>query len=109
MDTTDSSDASDVDEKPKAKVKKPSKESVSGSGSNPGGGSCQVINGEPTWELAPTRQVKIRNFKGKKYVDIREYYRDGGGDLKPGKKGICLSKEQFDLLMQVLPEVAERF
>ena len=50
-------------------------------------GGCEVVNGEPTWTLAPKRFVKIRTFKGKKYVDIREFWTDDKGDLKPGKKG----------------------
>jgi hypothetical protein len=31
--------------------------------------------------------VKVRDFRGKVYVDIREYY-ESDGDLKPGKKGV---------------------
>jgi len=37
--------------------------------------------------LGNNRQVNVRNFKGKYYVDIREMYYDKEGDLKPGKKG----------------------
>jgi len=37
--------------------------------------------------LGNNRQVNVRNFKGKYYVDIREMYHDKDGDLKPGKKG----------------------
>jgi len=29
----------------------------------------------------------VSDFKGKKYVNIREYY-EKDGDLKPGKKGL---------------------
>lgn len=43
-------------------------------------------DGEPTWLLENRRFVKVREFKGKVMVDIREYY-DAGGELKPGKKG----------------------
>lgn len=39
------------------------------------------------WDLGNNRQVNVRNFKGKYYVDIREMYYDKDGDLKPGKKG----------------------
>jgi len=42
---------------------------------------------ETIWDLGNNRQVKVRNFKGKYYVDVREMYYDKDGDLKPGKKG----------------------
>lgn len=42
---------------------------------------------ETIWDLGNNRQVNVRNFKGKYYVDIREMYYDKDGDLKPGKKG----------------------
>jgi len=37
--------------------------------------------------LGNNRQVNVRDFKGKYYVDIREMYYDKEGDLKPTKKG----------------------
>lgn len=43
--------------------------------------------GENIWDLGNNRQVNVRDFKGKYYVDIREMYYDKEGDLKPGKKG----------------------
>lgn len=36
---------------------------------------------------------------GQVYVDIREFY-GAEGDEKPGKKGISLSKEQWEALKQ---------
>lgn len=42
---------------------------------------------ETIWDLGNNRQVNVRNFRGKYYVDIREMYYDKDGDLKPGKKG----------------------
>lgn len=48
---------------------------------------------ETIWDLGNNRQVNVRNFKGKYYVDIREMYYDKEGDVKPGKKGnIIFSK-----------------
>jgi hypothetical protein len=41
---------------------------------------------EPSWILDKNRFIKVREFRGKVYVDIREYY-ESDGDLKPGKKG----------------------
>lgn len=45
---------------------------------------------ESIWDLGNNRQVNVREFKGKLYVDIREMYYDKDGDLKPGKKGNIL-------------------
>jgi hypothetical protein len=43
--------------------------------------------------------VQVREFKGKTYVDIREYYVDKNTmETKPGKKGISLSCEQYQKL-----------
>ena len=33
------------------------------------------------------RYVSVRDFKGKTLVDIREYWMNGDGEMKPGKKG----------------------
>ncbi|XP_011704126.1 PREDICTED: activated RNA polymerase II transcriptional coactivator p15 [Wasmannia auropunctata] len=57
------------------------------------------------WDLGSNRQVNVRNFKGKYYVDIREMYYDKDGELKPGKKGICLSMPQWRKFMDVVEEV----
>nr|BAN21015.1 RNA polymerase II transcriptional coactivator [Riptortus pedestris] len=59
---------------------------------------------EPSWAIDTKRFVKVREFKGKVMVDIREYY-DAGGEMKPGKKGICLSVQQWRKLVDVIDEV----
>ena len=38
------------------------------------------------FQLADRRKISVREFKGKVYVDIREFY-ESDGELKPGKKG----------------------
>ncbi|KAF2640097.1 PC4-domain-containing protein [Massarina eburnea CBS 473.64] len=50
-----------------------------------------------------TRRVTISDFKGKTLVSIREYYEDANGDMKPGKKGISLSIEQYNALLSAAP------
>lgn len=42
--------------------------------------------GESYWEIDRQRRVTVRTFKGKIYVDVREYY-EKDGKLLPGKKG----------------------
>ncbi|PVH95609.1 PC4-domain-containing protein [Periconia macrospinosa] len=50
-----------------------------------------------------TRRVTISDFKGKTLINIREYYEDDGGNMRPGKKGISLSIEQYNALLAAAP------
>merc|ERR1712115_759033 len=60
-------------------------------------------NGEPTWELGQNKKVKIREYKGKTYIDIREWYVDKKDmETKPGKKGISLNTVQFQQLRTLI-------
>lgn len=54
--------------------------------------------------MGKNRFVKLSEFKGNWYVSIREYY-DAGGELKPGKKGIMLSLEQWRKLRGAEDEI----
>jgi hypothetical protein len=45
------------------------------------------------------RYVNVTEFKGKKLVNIREFYNDASGDMKPGKKG--MTKIILDLNLYV--------
>ena len=43
-----------------------------------------------------TRRVTIRKFNDVVGVDIREYYKDKNtGEMKPGRKGIYMTKDQY--------------
>ena len=53
-----------------------------------------------------TQFLQVREFKGKTYIDIREYYTDKSSmDTKPGKKGISLNCEQYRALKAILSDV----
>lgn len=38
-------------------------------------------------KIGKMRYVSVRDFKGKVLIDIREYWMNQDGDMKPGKKG----------------------
>ncbi|KAK0394462.1 hypothetical protein QR680_000751 [Steinernema hermaphroditum] len=96
-----SSDEGVVDPTPPKTTKKDSG-SASGSKAN----VVKNSSGEELMSLGKMRFVSVREFKGRKMVDIREYYEDkSGGGLKPGKKGVSLSQEQFQQLTALLPEI----
>ncbi|BFF95560.1 RNA polymerase II transcriptional coactivator [Drosophila madeirensis] len=59
-----------------------------------------------TWTLERMRQVRINEFRGRKMVDIREFYEKNGETL-PGKKGICLSILQWKKLLEHADEITK--
>jgi len=64
--------------------------------------------GERLYPLGRMRYVSIGAFKGKKNVNIREYYVDKNDDkMKPGKKGICLSLEEWSKIKDLAPTLDE--
>lgn len=39
------------------------------------------------FKIGKMRYVNVRDFKGKVLIDIREYWMDQEGEMKPGRKG----------------------
>ncbi|KAK1126151.1 hypothetical protein K0M31_004790 [Melipona bicolor] len=62
-------------------------------------------NEDNVWDLGNNRQITVRDYKGKFFVDIREMYFDKELNLKPGRKGICLSIPQWRKLLSVVDDV----
>ncbi|KAK2958713.1 putative Transcriptional Coactivator p15 (PC4) [Blattamonas nauphoetae] len=80
------------------------------SGEDPVGDKSSSERSKPTeWNLGNNRKITISTFKGKAYIDIREYYQDDEGELKPGRKGISLKKEQWDLLLGFADQISEAY
>ena len=66
----------------------------------------QDADGNPMWDLGNMKRVVVRDFKGKTYIDIREYYVDKNTmETKPGKKGITLNCQQFQKLRSIIDEI----
>ncbi|PSS30213.1 RNA polymerase II transcriptional coactivator KIWI like [Actinidia chinensis var. chinensis] len=55
-------------------------------------------------EISKNRRVSVRNWQGKVVVDIREFYVKDGKQL-PGKKGISLSMDQWNVLRDHVDEI----
>ncbi|KAH3969271.1 hypothetical protein HBI80_032990 [Parastagonospora nodorum] len=49
------------------------------------------------------RRITIREFKNTLLLDVREYWTNDAGELKPGKKGISLNLDQYNTLVAALP------
>ncbi|KAI0442403.1 transcriptional Coactivator p15-domain-containing protein [Xylaria telfairii] len=85
-------------------VVKPSKKAKTKTTTTSEDGPGKDSEGNPFWPLGTTRRITIQNFKGKNYVNIREYY-EHNGELKPGKKGIMLPLEQYNAFLTAIPAI----
>lgn len=47
--------------------------------------------------------MDVREFKGMILIDIREYYETADGEMRPGKKGIALNPEQWEVWTMIKP------
>ncbi|XP_016982128.1 RNA polymerase II transcriptional coactivator [Drosophila rhopaloa] len=101
QDSSSESDSGPEDRNPPAS-KKPKGSSGPGEAKSASGDSGG--DGATTWTLEGLRQVRINEFRGRKMVDIREFYEKSGETL-PGKKGISLSIKQWKKLLEVAEEV----
>ncbi|KAI5475159.1 PC4-domain-containing protein [Pseudohyphozyma bogoriensis] len=102
----------------KAKKDKKSKKEVSSDddddgeivqgGSGGGGAALKNGDGDAYVELSTgstARRATVRKFKNSILIDIRETYSKDGKDGLPGKKGISLSREQWEKLKDEMATV----
>ncbi|CAK7264671.1 hypothetical protein SEPCBS57363_001201 [Sporothrix epigloea] len=79
-----------------------SKAKDSGSAVAPPRGKDQ--EGNAYWELSKMRRIGIAQFRNTTLINIREYY-ESAGQMRPGKKGISLSLDQYKALVQAIPDI----
>ncbi|KAJ3735717.1 transcriptional Coactivator p15-domain-containing protein [Lentinula guzmanii] len=60
-------------------------------------------------DLGKKKRATVRSFKGTTFVDIREFYGDSEESMKPGKKGISLTPEQWEVLKNGATIIDELF
>ncbi|XDV20422.1 hypothetical protein PO909_025752 [Leuciscus waleckii] len=103
---------SDSDTETKAKRKKasapekPAKKQKSGETSKPSGSAKSDRNSDDNmFQIGKLRYVSVRDFKGKVLIDVREYWMDQAGEMKPGKKGISLNPEQWNQLKEQMSDI----
>ncbi|KAJ9648952.1 hypothetical protein H2201_002031 [Coniosporium apollinis] len=94
----------DTENAPKAKKSKTSTKAAAAPKAAVELGMQKDDNGDEFWEISGKRRVTISTFKGKSMVNIREYY-EAGGKMLPGKKGITMSIEQYNAVVELLPEI----
>ncbi|KAI1240186.1 Activated RNA polymerase II transcriptional coactivator p15, partial [Lamprotornis superbus] len=101
---------SEVDKKAKRKkqvtAEKPVKKQKTGESSKGAASSKQSSNrDENMFQIGKMRYVSVRDFKGKVLIDIREYWMDQEGEMKPGRKGISLNPEQWNQLKEQISDI----
>ncbi|CAO2601379.1 Activated RNA polymerase II transcriptional coactivator p15, partial [Lemmus lemmus] len=57
------------------------------------------------FQIGKMRYVSVWDFKGKILIDIREYWMDSEGEMKPGRKGISLNMEQWSQLKEQISDI----
>ena len=65
-----------------------------------------VEENEIKFVLDNKKRVTVHKFKGQIKVDIREFY-DSNGEMKPGKKGISLSLDNWKKLKEFIDDIDE--
>jgi hypothetical protein len=53
-------------------------------------------------------RISTEEFKGRSYVDVRVYFEDSEGEWKPTKKGVAISPDKLDQVIQLLKEAQEK-
>ena len=84
-------------EKEKEKSKEKSKEKEKEKDKKSKNKDIIVEENEVKFILDNKKRITVHKFKGQIKVDIREFY-DSNGEMRPGKKGISLSLDNWEKL-----------
>ncbi len=52
--------------------------------------------------------VTVKEFKGKTYIDVRNFFENDEGEMIPTKKGVSLTPENLDELIHLLNEAKKK-
>ncbi|KAL3319026.1 Transcriptional coactivator [Cichlidogyrus casuarinus] len=98
------------DDAPKKSLKKQkTSENDSKSAKKISKNNSDIFDAEGRIDLTGNKYISVRNFKGRQFIDIREYYMDkSDGQLKPGKKGVALNVDQWRVLKSVISDIDEK-
>ncbi|XP_048734337.2 activated RNA polymerase II transcriptional coactivator p15-like isoform X2 [Ostrea edulis] len=102
--SSESDSDNDQPKQKKKKVEKKEKKEKTESKKEEKSSSSKGPGGEYMFQLSKMRFATVSQFRGNVMVGIREFY-DAGGELKPGKKGISLSKDQWKKLKEHIDEI----
>lgn len=61
-----------------------------------------MVLGEIQKNATEVIRVSRESFKNRDYLDIRIYFQNDEGEWKPTKKGVTLSPEKIDELIDIL-------
>ena len=53
-------------------------------------------------------RIAMREYRGKSFVDIRQFYENDSGEYKPTQKGITLSPEKLSELIEALHKIKKQ-
>jgi len=53
-------------------------------------------------------RVSTEIYKGHEFIDVRIYFDEGSGELKPTKKGIAITPEKVGVLIDLLKKAIGR-
>ncbi|KAF9566752.1 PC4-domain-containing protein [Agrocybe pediades] len=65
-------------------------------------------DGGKYFDLGKKKRASVRSFNGAALLDIREFY-ESAGEEKPGKKGISLNFEQWQVLKEGMATIDQLF
>lgn len=67
-----------------------------------------MIIGEIERSASETIRICVEDYKGNKRLDIRIYYKDSEGELKPTRKGVPFRLEDIDSLVDYISEAKKK-